>query len=273
METRKTLFDILTADGEVNLKLEYSIIKGLLDENVYNSWVYVDLSDELDKCVKKWKYSKRCNDFSTLCKKVGIINLEHTIDNNKYLLYFELVYNLLITNLGNIEECLVENATKVITDIASLMDDLGYKIEENEEGYIIVEKDALATAAAVKNPDVCKEIIEYKRFNMDGNLERKKEILVLLAGKIEGIREKIEATTYATFLSDINFMLNNIHIRHNNKEGTSMHQAIIEMSDAELESWYDKTYDMMLGLLVINDYLDDKEEIKKLKIRINKTKQ
>ena len=73
-------------------------------------------------------------------------------------------------------------------------------------------------------------------------------------------------------MSDINFMLNNIHIRHNNKEGANMHQAIIEMSDAELESWYDKTYDMMLGMLVIDDYLERKEEIKELKARISSTK-
>ena len=34
---------------------------------------------------------------------------------------------------------------------------------------------------------------------------------------------------------------------------------IVNLKDEELEQLYDKTFDMILGLFVINDYLNEKE--------------
>ena len=63
-------------------------------------------------------------------------------------------------------------------------------------------------------------------------------------------------------------LLNNLNLRHNNLEGVNKKDYLISMNDNELEKWYDRTYDMILGIIIVNDYLDSKESLSELKAKI-----
>lgn len=55
---------------------------------------------------------------------------------------------------------------------------------------------------------------------LKGDIDKKKEILLQLANKYEGMKSNIKGLN-RKLDDDIGFMLNNINIRHNNKSGKS----------------------------------------------------
>lgn len=68
-------------------------------------------------------------------------------------------------------------------------------------------------------------------------------------------------------MDDVQFMLNNLNIRHNNKGGKNKKEYITNISKAKLEELYDKTFDMILSVFVIDKYLKMKNEIDTLKMK------
>lgn len=64
-------------------------------------------------------------------------------------------------------------------------------------------------------------------------------------------------------------MLNNAHIRHNNKEGSDRKELIANMSDEELEHWYDELYQLLLFCVLAKDNKERKEKIHAFLAEIN----
>lgn len=229
--------------------------------------------------IKDWKYSSRCIQLNDLRKKLEISHFDIYQNNfplDKCLLYFELIYNLLQVLLDkyhdvkdrDIEIIDEEDVYKIIDNIEGVLEELNYKMEKVEDKYLIVEKDIIATSVAEKNPDICGDIIEYRRFNLKGEVETKKAIILKLAEKIEPLRKKFKGTSYNMVMEELQMILNNLNLRHNNLEGTNKKEYIVNMSKEELEKWYDKTYDMILCVLTLNDYLDIKNDIEDLKKKL-----
>ena len=66
-------------------------------------------------------------------------------------------------------------------------------------------------------------------------------------------------------------MLNNINIRHNNrnsKDSSKFKEYIFKMDDAKLEEWYDELYQMMLLAILLLDNVDRSSKVKELKSKI-----
>ena len=100
-------------------------------------------------------------------------------------------------------------------------------------------------------------VIKYNHKSLKGEIEKKKNILIALGTELEPKRKQLQ--TVDKKLSDnIFFMLNNMHIRHNNSNKN------------ELEEWYDELYQMILLAFLMIDNVERMEKIKKLKHNINK---
>lgn len=84
-----------------------------------------------------------------------------------------------------------------------------------------------------------------------------------LSLKVESIEQKLKGTTYNPIANDVGNLYNNLHIRHDNFGGNP-NNNIIDMSDEELEKWYDITYDTTLTALMICHYLEYNKEIDNL---------
>ncbi len=56
-------------------------------------------------------------------------------------------------------------------------------------------------------------------------------------------------------------MLNNVHLRHNNKEGKDKIEKIAQMPDEELENWYDELYQLLLFCVLIKDNKERKDKM------------
>ena len=69
--------------------------------------------------------------------------------------------------------------------------------------------------------------------------------------------------------SDVGFMLNNFHVRHNNKNGAKAQDYIVSLNDTQLEEWYDKLYNAILAVIIINDHIPTQTGIESLKKTYN----
>ena len=64
-------------------------------------------------------------------------------------------------------------------------------------------------------------------------------------------------------------MLNNVHIRHNNKSGKNKKEFVANMSDEDLENWYDETYQLLLFCVLIKDNKGRKDKLDELLKNVN----
>lgn len=195
-------------------------------------------------------------------------------DLNTMLDYFEFVFNIVlffINSKGNYEISFnSQYAVKLTDNIKSVLDKLNYEFDLKENYAFIVEKDSHATAVSEIYPDISEKVIEYRRFNLKGNLERKREILNTLWLKFEAIRPNLKANNFGEIETKTGSLLNNLNIRHNGVEGKNAKGIVQQMSNEELEQWYDKTYDMLLTSLMLNHYLSYKNDIEILNQALTK---
>lgn len=189
-------------------------------------------------------------------------------DINTLLDYFEFVTNIVFYFISNYKKYNIKFDTryieKIFENIRTILGKLNYKIEENDGYCYIIEKDASATAVAEVYEDIADKVIEYHRYNLKGNIERKCEILNTLANKFEAIRPDLKANNFTEIESKVGSLLNNLDIRHCNKSGKNSNEIVKNMPNAELEQWYDKTYDLLLMCFMFHHYLEFRDEIKDL---------
>lgn len=105
---------------------------------------------------------------------------------------------------------------------------------------------------------------------MKGDLEAKKETLLKFADLLEPKREILNSID-KTFSSDLFYLFNNFNLRHNNTDPSAKgkyKKAVAEMSNAELEKWYDETYQMCLLAFLRIDHIDRKAAFDTIKDKI-----
>lgn len=164
------------------------------------------------------------------------------------------------------------NAQFLMQHILKVCEAIGYK-KETEDGFtVFVEKDAVATAVAESDlipDDLSYKLITYDHHSMHGNLEKKKAIILQLAGIIEGQKKKLHQTN-PSLEDDLFFVFNNFNIRHNNCDPVSKEfkPAIAAMDKKELEKWYDETYQMCLLALMEIEQADRKPMLDEIKAKI-----
>lgn len=186
---------------------------------------------------------------------------EEDLSNNnkeKLLLYYEFILNmisLLNRKLLPTDRYNQNSVNKLLNNIQIVLEKLNYKIVEKNKYFYIVEKDISSSTISEIYPELSDVVIEYRRFDLKGNIVAKRNILQTLSLKIEGIESKLKGTTYNSLVRDLKNLYNNLHIRHNNL-GENPNNNTIEMDDETLENWYDITYDTTLTALMICNYLD-----------------
>lgn len=196
---------------------------------------------------------------------------EEDIKNNDIdilLDYFEFITNIMYYFIDNYKSYKIainpEYIRKILKNINTVLDKLNYELKESNNYVYIVEKDAATTAISEIYDDISDEVIEYRRYNLKGNIKRKCEILNTLANKFEAIRPDLKANNFSEIEDKTGSLLNNLDIRHNNITGKHEKDIVKNMSEEELEVWYDRAYDLLLMCFMFHHYLDFREEVKDL---------
>ena len=158
--------------------------------------------------------------------------------------------------------------TSISRNMDVILETFGYRwFELDSNRWIIVEnnKTAIEAAELVEDENVAIQIMEYNHFALAGDLESKNKILNALGKYLEPVLRSKKSTASEELSGDVSFLLNNFHIRHNNEAGKNRNEYVARLTDKELESWYDKTYTAIIGLIVVNEWSDIHNEIKEIK--------
>lgn len=274
---RSSIFDLMK-NKEIDVHREYLRIHKLFEEEIfYSSYEVMTICDYIDKnFFRNWEKRGRSISVNDMFTSLNIRNKdglkENTIEN--LLLYIEGILNLIeISDIQSIQGGSYQykfNIYEILKDnIERLLEDLNYKIKKmSDNQVVIIEKDMVLSAVAETNENISDRVIEYRRFILKGKITEKREILNLLANEIEGKKGNFKGTTYASLMDDVQFMLNNLNIRHNNISGKNKKEYIENLSRAKLEDLYDKTFDMILGIFITEKYLKNKDLIDELKKNI-----
>ena len=91
---------------------------------------------------------------------------------------------------------------------------------------------------------------------------KKRDILRALASEIEPQQNQIKSLDkdLGVALFDL---LNGMHIRHNNKDPKKKsyyRQHVVDMTDDELEEWYDEIYQMILLAMLLMDHNKERKD-------------
>lgn len=256
-------FDVLTEYDTLMFlfKTEKVIPSGLfscplseyINNNYFRSLPIRGTADSIDRLMEKIRLPEKTTDLDTL------------------FLFCELLLALIKISKLKSSDALVQAKT-ILQNINVILDRTSHEIYTYDDGRkIIVEKNKATKHAAeiVADDEISLKLIEYNHFALKGDLSEKQKILYKLALYIEPILKSnnLKNNGYRTLESDVGFLLNNFHIRHNNKTGISAQDYIISLNDSQLETWYDKIYTAILSVIIINDHLLLQKELSELKAK------
>ena len=142
------------------------------------------------------------------------------------------------------------------------------------QGYITIftpKKPEAIVASEIVSPEISYKVLEYNHYTMKGDIARKKETLRILADQLEPRRADLTAIN-KELASNVFFMFNNMNIRHNNcTEGDKNYKKVVaKMSQDELESWYDETYQLCLLAFLELDNVERTKKVSELKANFGK---
>lgn len=187
-----------------------------------------------------------------------------------YLVSFcEYSYNLVTCTRSSI---VIMNAMSFYTQqVLQVIESIGY-MENPHDGIMdFLPKDQAAISVAeIVDSSLSYRVIEYNHHSMKGDLERKKDVLLVLADKLEPLRNDLKGIN-KKLESQLFTLLNSINIRHNNSDpdGNYYHQVVAEMTEDEIESWYDDTYQMCLLAFLELEHVERKNRVKQLQDKLN----
>lgn len=271
---RKNIFEIL--NEKVNVDEEINKIKRLVSEATIEDTMYAyDIEGFVDEfCLHDWKQRGRyisCGEIKGALDLDVFEQITCLYGNAEMLIYLEYLCNLVwLCNRYINEKHYYKTSLKYVylcENIASLVDSFNYEIKEfsDDEKVLLVEKNAAATAVAeIVELDVAYEIIEYNHHLMKGDIGKKQKILKVLADKVEPMRGELKKIN-KELESNVGYLLNKMNIRHNNVEGKNAIEYVKNLSEEELEAWYDETYQMLLLCILEYDNIERNRKVADLK--------
>lgn len=240
------------AETEVNAKKEIACFEYLLDSESDNGFsVHLVLNNNILKLPSKIRQTRCSIDDFFEQSKLNYWRVSKT-DIEKLVLYIEIILTILkhLKNCVNGYLKLVDNVKKIIANANHLADILNYEIKDWDNTVILVPRNQELQLAEnyliKKNKMLALDAWHYEHTSMKGKLDQKRAILQELHRLVEPFLDKMRSP----LREDVGFLLNNLNIRHNNSKGAKANVFVQSLNPAELESWYDKTFSLLLRTII-----------------------
>lgn len=157
---------------------------------------------------------------------------------------------------------LADQCEKLCERLEYSLDKTNHELVELDRGkQIIIEKNVYASEVSkiLSETSIQDAILEYNHFANKGNIQRKREIIISLAGYLELFRDELNASEELKEVMKVKnkkiiavdklfYMYNNLGLRHNNSD-----QYHLKMTEEELEKWYDNVYTSTLFIILSLD--------------------
>jgi hypothetical protein len=224
---RKRL-EILFTKEQFSVSYSYYTLKTYLADEFLNSKLRgtsLDIDDFIIRCSPYWD--------------------RPTVEG--LLFYCEMLINLLNCETYWYSDGAKKIRDRLLANISLILEKTSYKACKGNDGFfVIVKKDALASSVIEDIDDkiTAKAVLEYNRLDMKGDLKRKKGLLKQIGDYLEPTLQRRNTFTGKLFelADDVSFCLNNLDIRHNNKDGDHKKPFFDVMTDKDLEVLYDDAY-------------------------------
>lgn len=188
------------------------------------------------------------------------------IPNNIIILleYYENIMFFIYAKIFRNDSFIFPNDfTLMFQNLDILIENLNYEIKlfREEEKIILLPKKPEATAVAeISSEETALAILMYNHHSMKGNITGKRKLLYQISLEFETLLKQPHKN-YNDFFEKTNGLLNNLHIRHDNKTKEGNKNPVIEIDDKELENWYDELYQLLLFCVLIHDNLERKNRV------------
>ncbi|MBE7709531.1 MAG: hypothetical protein E7Z93_03680 [Cyanobacteria bacterium SIG32] len=273
--TRQNIFEILKE--KYNVSDEMNKIKNIFEndlivfDNDYDTIIKYSIEDFFDEyLLENWK-QRGC--FLSIKEMSTQLNLPHKffkVTSNKNIImtleYYHNIFYLIVEKFRifhNQDFKTSKNFRLMLENSHLLLEYLNYKIiiDRNEEKLFLIPKNPAATTVAeISSEDTALAILKYNHASMKGDLEGKRNLLFSIYREYEPLlKQPIEG--YADFYNKARGLYNTLDIRHNNKTKEGNKNNVIDISDEELEKWYDELYQLLLFCVLIKDNLERKKEV------------
>lgn len=101
-------------------------------------------------------------------------------------------------------------------------------------------------------------VLKYNHASLKGQLEEKRKLLQSIANEYEDLL-KSPIKPFGDFFTKTTGLLNNLNIRHNNKNGKTQKETLIQMEAKEVKKWYNETYQLLLFCILAKDLSERKK--------------
>lgn len=268
--TRQNIFEILKSKYNIPnemIKITNLFNSKLCYETDYYGTKYYTIEDVVDGCcIHNWKQRGSCLNCEELKYSIGLpteYNKKTSIDDIvKSLEYYLNILNLFInkkpSHIHTVKQCIT-----IFENIHILLEYINYKIEhiKTEEMILLIPNNPETIAVAeISTENTALAILKYHHSSLKGNLEEKGKLLYQISLEYEPLL-KTPIEGYNDFFEKTNALLNNLHIRHNNKTKENNKNKVININDQELEKWYDELYQLLLFCILIKENIDRKDKV------------
>ena len=275
-------FAQILKDAKIDIKAEYHKLYGMLYDRTIQASNSNRISayDELSERFIGFYFRGTClsiDEFNDLHefhfeREPENFNIDNLISLCEYIYNMLMGYQSTQFSFGYNGPAFI-NVQFYLNQIGQVIEKIGYMQTAEDNFTIFVEKSPAAIAVA-ESPlipeNLSYRLISYNHYAMKGNLDVKKSILQQLASILEAKRKELNQAD-KTLEADLFYAFNNLNIRHNNvdSELKGKYKAYVaQMSNDELEKWYDETYQMCLLAFLQIENLDRKAAFDRLKAEI-----
>ena len=240
---------------------------------------YITIEELFDKeIIIEWKHRGSYLNCKEIKDKICFPN-EFTTQTpmDTVISCLEYYYNLLYLLFAKRGHCIQYNydcrEIRIIKENCdNLLEHLQYQQKENKQDEIVIlipkNPAAISVAEITENKDIAFAILKYNHASMKGDLEGKKQLLLSIANEYEPLfKNPIDG--FSDYFNKVTGILNNLHLRHNNKSGKDQHQLVVDMTNEELEKWYDELYQLLLFCVLIKDNVARKNRMAELLKKLN----
>lgn len=188
------------------------------------------------------------------------------------IIYCEVLKNILVClspdTLQGMPQKGLTIFEQIIENIAIIFEKTGYKFIKRGGFEYAVRKDSAVDEAIehIRDDQVALDVLEYNRASLKGNLKHKREILASFGLYAEQFfKDSKFLDQFKRLRTAVGFCLNSLNIRHNATANKESQKVLNGMSDSELEEWYDRTYTLLISVILMNKVRDIYTQIDSLK--------
>ena len=184
--------------------------------------------------------------------------------------YIQFLANaiLFVMEHRNLTKSGEELGMAIISNMKLILDHLGATFEEDDSTHevYVIYTDEVLNVVKEGCPEISSSLIEYKKIDNRGDINRKREILCSLSNHLEKVASILKKNGHTRDLyTDTSFLLNKSGIRHACSINDPIESKFINMCPDELEQWYDNTFEMIIACLAVVPYAELQNPIKELR--------